>query len=126
LLSHRFVTHLSPANVLSTIVAKLCAALLVALVILPNTAPFCTLVVADSPASRHAVIGTTAHASVADPDDDDALVLERSHVLFQSHLWALMSVASCEAAVVIGLFRPALAPTTFIRSVSPLKPILRV
>jgi hypothetical protein len=110
-------------------VAKLCAALLVALCILPNTAPFRTLVSADSLTGRHtdAVIGTlTTHTSVTDPDDDDALVLERSHVLLQSRLCALMAVASCDAAVVIGLFRPALAPATPTLSFSPLKTVLRL
>jgi hypothetical protein len=110
-------------------VAKLCAALLVALVILPNTAPFRTLVVADALASRHAdaVVGAlTAHPSVADPDDDDALLQEQSNSLQQLRLCALIAVASYEAAAVFSLFRPAVAPTTVILSLSPLKTVLRL
>jgi hypothetical protein len=130
LLPHPFVTRPSTAPVLTTVAGRLSAALLVALCILPTTAPFRTLVLTDSATGRHAdtVIGTmtTIHTSVTDPDDDDALVLERSQVLRESRLCALMAVASGDAAVVIGLFRPALAAARFILSFSPLKTVLRV
>jgi hypothetical protein len=108
-------------------VAKLCAALLVALCILPNTAPFQTLVLADFTTGQRADAGTlTTHTSVTDPDDNDALVLERSHVSRQARLCALTVVASCDAAAVFAVFRPAVAPPTFILDLSRLKTVLRL
>jgi hypothetical protein len=109
------------------VVAKLCAALLVALCILPSTAPFSTDGPASVPLNTNAVIGTLAnHASAMDPDDNDALMLERSHFLRQPRLFALMVVASCSAAAVSFRLRPAVAPTSFLPNCSSLKTILRL
>jgi hypothetical protein len=110
-------------------VVKLCAVLLVALCLLPNTAPFQTLVLADFPTSRHgdAVVDVLAtQTSAADPDDNDVLVLERPHSLIQSHVGALTAVVSYDAAAVLGLFRPSIALTTVVFETSPRKAVLRL
>lgn len=125
-----FVTRLSTARLLGAKVARLCAALLVVLCIVPTTAPFSTLGSADFLFGRSAdaVIGTLAtHTSVTDTDDNDALVLERLHFLRQPILYALVGAASGDAAAAVPTaFFPGAGPSAFTIDSSPLKTVLRL
>jgi hypothetical protein len=125
-----FVTRLSTARLLDTKVAKLCAALLVVLCIVPTTAPFSTLGSTDFLFGRSvdAMIGTLAtHTSLTDTDDNDALVLERLHFLRQPILYALVVTASGDAAATVPTaFFPFAGPPAFTIDSPPLKAILRL
>jgi len=123
------MTRPSTHPLLNTVVARLHAALLVVLCILPTTAPFSTLGSFDSSPSGNAdtaIGGPETHASVADADDNDTLLLERSHFLKQSRLCALIPVSSCDVAAVLFLSGPAVAPITFVLTSSSLPTVLRV
>ena len=108
-------------------IARLSAAFLLVLCILPTTAPFSTDGPADSlgHGSADTTIGVlTPLASVGNPDDD-AFARERSDFLRQSRLSALV-VASCDVAVVQAPFIRESPPTQFILDSPTLRTILRV
>jgi hypothetical protein len=124
-----FVTRPTMARLLGSKVAKLCAALLVVLCIMPMTAPFSTVGSTDSLSGRSAdaVIGTLAtHTAVTDTDDNDALVLERLSFLRQPSLCALVVAASGDAPATVSAFFPSAGPPAFTIDSPPLKTVLRL
>ena len=110
-------------------VARLVATFLLVLCILPVTAPFST-VDSTHPLGGQSPVTTIApaatHASVADSDDDDALVLERSTFLKHSRLCANMVVGFCDTVIVSALFLPSVAPPILSLDSPPLNTILRL
>ena len=76
-------------------VAKLCAALLIALCVAPETAPFSTMGPADPVSASNTDVRILA-GQVA--DTDEALTIERSDFLHQSRLCGLVVVACSPVA----------------------------
>jgi hypothetical protein len=110
-------------------VPKLLAALLVVLCVLPVTAPFATVGPSSSLAGHETVatIGTlSAHTSVTDSDDDDALAIERATFLRESRLCAEVAVSFFETAFSRAPFVTPGAPHAFTIDSPPLKTILRL
>ncbi len=101
LLRRGFVKCSSGTALLRTLVAKLSAALLVCLCILPTTAPFSAVGSTDWPTVRHTTgIGTLSAPASSTDDDNDALVLEQSHYLRQARACVAAVVAFSDVAIV--------------------------
>ena len=115
-------------------VARLFATWLVVLCILPMTAPFATIGWTHDMGRADVVVGagtTAADAPVAepaapDPDDDAALILERSDFSQQSKFCALLTVDYRDGAPVSSVFFAPLAPPSFAVDFQALQTILRL
>ncbi len=109
-------------------VAKLFAALLVVLCVLPATAPFSTDGPADSLGSRDAgaAHGTAIDVALVGDPNDDAVTLERADFLQQSRLCARVAASSSASHPVLEAFRVAITPTASTLDTPALLTVLRI
>lgn len=112
-------------------VAKLAAAVLLVLCILPSTAPFSSVgatPVLDGRHSHAAIQTSSSYTSLCHSysDDDDALVFERSTFLRHSRQYASMVVGFYESPSVCSPFLAAVAPLTSAVDSSLLSTVLRL